>query len=97
MIKRVKVKLNFEHAKPNPRINKTFRQQPRQMLIKECDIRSKAKRKYLKSSIEKENIKVIGIRTPALNKFLKDKNMQTLIREIDGKEHELRTVKDKHP
>ena len=59
-------------------------------------MRSKAKRTYLKSSIERENIKAIGPCTLVLNKCLNDKNMQTLIRGIDGKEHELRAVKDKH-
>ena len=70
-------------CKPNPRINKIFKQHPRQMLMKECDVRSKSKRKYLKSSMENENIKVIGLHTPVLTECLKDKNKQTLIREID--------------
>ena len=48
----MKVKMKFENAKPNPRTDKTFKQQPRQMLMKECDEWSKAKRKDLKSSVE---------------------------------------------
>ena len=78
-------KIKFEYAKPNPRMNKTFRQHPGQMLMNECDERSKSKRKSLKISIEKENIEIIGPCTPVLNQCLKDKNIQTLIREIDGK------------
>ena len=52
-LKHMSVKINFEYAKPNPRKSKTFMQQPGQMSTKECDERSKAKRKALKSSMEK--------------------------------------------
>ena len=33
-LKHMNAKVKFEHAKQNPRINKTFRQQPGQMLMK---------------------------------------------------------------
>ena len=64
--------------------------------MKECDERSKAKRKALKSNMENENIETIGPCAPVLNKWLKEKNIQTSIREIDEK-NELRVVKDEHP
>ena len=41
--------------------------------MQECDVRSKAKRKDLKSSVEKENIKIIGPCTQVLNECLKEK------------------------
>ena len=94
--KQAHVSIKFEHAKPNPKMDKTFRQQPEQMLMKECDERSKEKRKVLTSSIEKDNVETIGPFTPVLNKGLRGKNVQTLIREIYVKQHEIRVVKDKH-
>ena len=64
--------------------------------MEECDERSKAKIKFLISSIEKENIEVIWPHILALNQCLNDKKIQTLIREIDTKKHEIRAVKDEH-
>ena len=57
----------------------------------------KSEDKNLKISMQRENIRTIGLCTTVLNKHLNDNNTQTLIREIDGKEHEFRAVKDEHP
>ena len=57
-------------------MNETFRQQPGQMLMKECDERLKAKRTTLKISVEKENIERIGTYTQVLNKCQKDKTFK---------------------
>ena len=97
VLKQARVSMKFEHAKPNPRMNKTFRQQSGQMLMKECDERSKAKRKALASIVEKDGVETTGPRTLVLNQCLKDKNIQALVREVDAEKHELRAVKDEHP
>ena len=64
--------------------------------MKEFDEKSKAKRIALAGSNEKDNVEIIGPCAPVLNQCINHKNIQTLIREIDAKKHELRAVKDKH-
>ena len=51
----------------------------------------------LEGSNARDNVEIIGPYVLALNQCIKDKNIQTLIRQIDAKRHELRAVKDKHP
>ena len=45
----------------------------------------------------RDNVEVIGPNPPVLNQCMKDKNVQTFIREIVLNNHELRAVKYKQP
>ena len=89
VVKKIIMSIKFEHAKPNPKLNKTFRQETGRSLMKECDEKSKAKIKTFKRINVRDNVEPIGPYTPVLNQCEKDKNIQTLIRRIDAKKMNL--------
>ena len=82
-IKKVTIDIEIEHSNDKPRKNKTFQQEPGPFLVKECDEKSKEVRGQLTD--EDEETLHIGGTTPVCNGVLKDKVVETLIREIDAK------------
>ena len=87
---------NVKYSNKKPRPGKTFQQEPRSFLVKECDERSKELRCKLAEEHE-ENAPHIGSTTPIHNGVIKDKAVSTVIREVDAQNQEEEHVKCKTP
>ena len=93
-VKELAFDVALEHANNKPRANQEFYQQPGQILMKQCDARSKEKCKQLQSLNDERQAKDVGVATPIRLKQVLDKNINTLVREIDGKEYEENATKE---
>ena len=97
MWKETKVEIIFKYSKDNPNPEKEFDEQPGEVLMHECDKRSRNKQEELDDAVDIHTIKCVGCYTPVVDGAEKDKNITTLMRELDAKENEVKVVKDALP
>ena len=65
--------------------DKEFDEQPRKVLMKECDNKSQIKQENLDEAVDARIIKCVETHTPLVDRKEKDKNTITLACEIDIK------------
>jgi len=93
-INKATISILIEYANNKPRPGKTFSQQPGAVLIKKCDEISKQKRLLLQNNIVTRPILHCGVETPYKEDAMMDKNINVLMREIDGQDHEMQGIKN---
>ena len=87
----IDILLEYSNNKPWP--DRNFAQQPGAILMKRCDEASKQKRILLQNNEVTQPIAHCGVETPYKNNVMLDKNINVLLREIDGQEHEMQAIK----
>jgi len=94
VISRASIEITIEYANDKPRVDRLFEQQPGEVLMRLCDIKSKEKCLELECNGGESNIKHVGILTPVINGRMFDKNINVLIRECDAKVKENEIIEE---
>ena len=90
------IDITIECSNNRPRAGREFSQAPGPMLMKECDQKSHDVRQSL-LELNQQNTPQIEQLTPMHKGIIKDKSINTLIREIDAQQMEQEYAKSKLP
>ena len=91
-IKKSKIDITVNYSNAKLRVDKSFLQQPRQILMKRCGTESKTKRRLIEQNRIRNPIKHHRIKSSYRKRVLMDKNINVLIREIDTRDHEEKVI-----